>query len=204
MKKEIYLIRHGETDFNRKGIVQGRGVNSSLNETGKKQAQAFHQYFRHIEFDFLFSSSLLRTQQTLEPFRLEGYPLNITETLDEINWGIHEGKTSDKETHHQYKDLIRLWSEGKVDEKIPEGESPIELQKRQLIFLNEILPKYHGKVLICSHGRAIRSLLCTMLGRPLSEMDTFPHTNLSLYQLMHQEENFTLQLHNYTVHLQSI
>ncbi|HYG15236.1 MAG TPA: histidine phosphatase family protein, partial [Bacteroidia bacterium] len=40
-KKTIYLVRHGETEFNRMGIVQGSGVDSELNETGRKQADLF-------------------------------------------------------------------------------------------------------------------------------------------------------------------
>jgi len=45
LKKTIYIIRHGETDLNRLGIVQGRGMDTSLNEKGLEQAEAFYQAY---------------------------------------------------------------------------------------------------------------------------------------------------------------
>ena len=50
MPKEIYIIRHGETDYNRQGIVQGQGVDTSLNDLGRRQASAFFEHYRHIDF----------------------------------------------------------------------------------------------------------------------------------------------------------
>ena len=49
-KKTIYLIRHGETDFNRQGIVQGSGVDSDLNELGLAQAEAFFPELPRYQF----------------------------------------------------------------------------------------------------------------------------------------------------------
>jgi 2,3-bisphosphoglycerate-dependent phosphoglycerate mutase len=198
--REIFLVRHGETDFNRQGIVQGRGVNSSLNENGIKQAKAFFEHFKHIHFDAVFASTLQRTHQTLEPFVQQGYKLIVHEELDEI----HEGRTSDREMHNEFFKITNNWREGILHEKISGGESPLELQQRQLRFINEILPNYKGTILICSHGRAMRSLLCTMLNKNLSEMDSFPHTNLSLYKLVHRENRFEIDWHNYTQHLNEL
>jgi broad specificity phosphatase PhoE len=46
MDKELYIIRHGETDLNKQGIVQGRGINSDLNDTGRAQAAAFFKMYK--------------------------------------------------------------------------------------------------------------------------------------------------------------
>lgn len=46
MTKYIYILRHGETDYNRRGIVQGSGVDAELNEYGRLQAEAFFRYYR--------------------------------------------------------------------------------------------------------------------------------------------------------------
>ncbi|MBK7958290.1 MAG: histidine phosphatase family protein [Bacteroidetes bacterium] len=67
-EKEIYIIRHGETDMNKRNMVQGRGVNSVLNEHGHRQAKAFFEAYRHIPFEIAYSSSLTRTIQTIQPF----------------------------------------------------------------------------------------------------------------------------------------
>lgn len=200
--KEIYIIRHGETDYNRQGIVQGKGVNSSINEKGVLQAEMFHNQFKNIKFDHLLASTLQRTQQTLQPFVNDGYDLKLHEELDEINWGIHEGRKTTPILQNQYEYITTGWRNGNVDLKIEQGESPRELQERQLRFINTILPNYDGKILVCTHGRAMRSLLCTMLEKPLSEMDSFPHTNLSLYKMNQQESGvFEIDWFNYLEHL---
>jgi probable phosphoglycerate mutase len=47
LTREFFIIRHGETDFNLQGIVQGRGVDPSLNETGRRQANQFYEYYKN-------------------------------------------------------------------------------------------------------------------------------------------------------------
>jgi len=205
MKKEIYIIRHGETDLNKSGIVQGRGMNSQLNEKGKMQAQAFFRHFGNEAFEIIYTSSLLRSQQTVQPFVNAGHSIFPHHELDEISWGIYEGRLPDRQTSQEYVDMLKKWRSGVLDEKIPGGESPRELQQRQLKFIENILkPSAHKKILICSHGRAIRSLLCTMLGHDLSKMDDYPHQNLSLYKIYFNSKGFELDWFNYTKHVEGI
>lgn len=202
--REIYIIRHGETDYNRKGLVQGRHVDAEINERGRRQALAFFRHFSQIRFDALFASTLQRTYQTLEPFAAAGYHIMRFAELDEIDWGIHEGRITDQEAHSEFHRITAQWRQGILEEKIPGGESPRDLQRRQLTFLHDILPLYRGNILICTHGRAMRSLLCTMLRKELSEMDSFPHSNLSLYQLKQINNDFIIEKFNYTRHLEGI
>lgn len=199
--KEIYLVRHGQTDYNRKGIIQGRGVNSELNETGRAQALAFYEHYKHEVFDDVLVSELIRTHQTLAHFEQAGYILNKHAELDEIDWGNHEGKGGDPRLAGEYLALTEKWKAGFLTAKIEGGESPLELQVRQRQFIDNILPNYGPRVLVCSHGRAIRSMLCNMLNVPLSQMDDFPHTNLSLYKLHQFGDKFEIVLFNSTEHL---
>lgn len=67
-KKTIYLIRHGETEYNKRGIIQGSGINSDLNDKGKHQAQLFYMAYKHISFDKIYISELNRTYQSVAPF----------------------------------------------------------------------------------------------------------------------------------------
>ncbi|MDO8991677.1 MAG: histidine phosphatase family protein, partial [Daejeonella sp.] len=97
MKKTIYIIRHGETDLNKLGIVQGRGMDSSLNEKGLEQAEAFYQAYKQIPFDKIYTSSLKRTHQTVQKFIDSKIPWVQYPGLDELGWGIHEGKESTEE-----------------------------------------------------------------------------------------------------------
>ena len=201
IKQQLYIIRHGETDYNRNGIIQGRGVNMPLNETGRWQAQAFYEYHRDIEFDVIFTSELLRSQETVQPFIEAGYTYNPHPGLDEIDWGIHEGKMATLHMQSEYKYIVESWREGDLSQKIPGGESPLELQQRQRQFIEDVLPDHQGRVLICMHGRAMRSFLCTLLDQPLHKMDEFPHQNLSLYKLNREEQGYAVELFNYLGHL---
>ena len=87
-EKNIYIVRHGQTDFNLKGIVQGRGVDSSLNETGFRQAQLLFEKYKDIPFDNILTSTLRRTHQTVSPFAEIGLHHTPKVALDEISWGI--------------------------------------------------------------------------------------------------------------------
>jgi len=178
--KELYLIRHGETDLNKKGIVQGRGVNSSLNETGRRQAAQFHEQYKEAGFEKIYISSLQRTYESIEPFVQMDIPVEKFAELDEISWGRHEGQVSGN-SYREFHDLIKAWKQGQVSNRISGGESPLEVQERLQIFLKHLDQTEEKKVLICSHGRSIRILLCTLFNRTLQEMDAYPHHNLCLY-----------------------
>ena len=66
MIKKIYLTRHGQTDYNLKGVVQGSGIDADLNATGRAQANAFYQAYKDHPFDKLYVSGLKRTFQSMD------------------------------------------------------------------------------------------------------------------------------------------
>ena len=70
LETTLYVVRHGETEFNRKRMVQGRGIDAPLNEKGVSQAKALAR-FRDWDVDVAYSSTLLRAKQTARIF-LEG------------------------------------------------------------------------------------------------------------------------------------
>lgn len=204
MKKELYLVRHGQTDYNKKGIIQGRGIDSDINARGKRQAQAFFDAFGHVPFDKVYISTLKRTRQTLSPFEERGVLLNPHAGLDEMHWGVHEGKRSTTKLKREYNSILSKWQGGELDFRMPEGESPNDLRVRQMAFIDEVIHPFEGKMLICSHGRALRSLICNLVGKSLSEMDQFPHANVSLYKLNFESDRFEIDLFNYREHLLNI
>jgi broad specificity phosphatase PhoE len=179
--RELYIIRHGQTDYNAKGIVQGKGVNQPLNSLGRMQAAAFYEAYKHIAFDALFSSSLLRAQQTIAPFASGDIPHQSMSELDEISWGEWEGDMTTHETDKAFFDLTESWKRGETNKKVMGGESPEDLRQRQLKFLAYLETTSYQRVLIATHGRFIRAFMCTLAGVPLSEMENFNHVNLCLY-----------------------
>jgi broad specificity phosphatase PhoE len=202
-KKTIYLIRHGQTEYNLQGIIQGRGIDSDLNEIGKLQAEAFFQSYQHIKFDTIYTSTLKRTQQSVQAFINLGIPTKAHDGLDEINWGVYEGKKVTVEHRTTFEHITSRWRNGNLDYAPEGGESPMELQDRQkgaLEFISE--SQVEKNILVCMHGRAMRSFLCLMLNKPLELMDDFPHTNLCLYKLvLHRDSSIALIEKNNTSHL---
>jgi len=202
LKKTIYIIRHGETDLNKLGIVQGRGMDSILNEKGLEQSEAFYQAYKHIPFDKIYTSSLKRTHQTVQKFIAVNIPWIQYPGLDELGWGIHEGQESTKELISHFHTLVNQWRAGELHHKFERGESPLEVKERQLIVLEHLIEENDDEnILICMHGRAMRLFLCLLTNRPLAEMDNFPHSNTTLYKLGYNGKQFHVLDFNNTDHL---
>ncbi len=205
--KTVYLIRHGETDFNRQGVVQGSGVDSDLNELGRIQAEAFFQYYQHITFDKVYTSGLKRTHQSVHKFLQKNLPWEQHKGLNEISWGVREGKIPNSRDNEYYKVLIDSWIAGEINTPSEGGESPADVIARQKPVIDLILSRPEEEtILIAMHGRAIRILLTLLLERPLNEMDTFDHANLCLYKLVYdyKTSSFTLELACDITHLKEI
>ena len=93
MTKTLYIVRHGQTDLNKRGIIQGRGMDTDLNDESRKQALAFFNAYKNVPFDKIYISKLKRTQQSIQRFIDLGIPYEKLAGLDELGWGIHEGQS---------------------------------------------------------------------------------------------------------------
>ncbi len=164
----VYIVRHGQTEWNLKGLLQGHG-DSPLTPEGEKQARAIAQELKHVHFDEIFASDLLRAKRTAQVIALEKkIAIKTTQALRERNYGIYEGKPYTKynkaleELLLQYKhlnenQLSQLLSKHGV-ESIPQSVS------RFITFLREMAVGFKGKtILIVTHGGLMRHLL-THLG----------------------------------------
>lgn len=199
--KKIYLIRHGQTEFNKLGIVQGSGVNSSLNETGRAQAQAFYDYYKQIPFDKIYTSALIRTSESVAGFINSGIPVEHRKELNEISWGEMDGKLASGSEKNQYWDLLDRWKAGQVDFSMWGGESPVQVQNRLRVVVKEWEKGNAENLLVCMHGRAIRILLSTLMDTPLVKMDQYEHSNLCLYKLSFREGIYQIEEANNVEHL---
>ncbi len=206
-KKVIYLIRHGETDFNKMGVVQGSGIDSELNELGQQQAIAFFEKYKDVQFDKIYTSRLKRTHQSVQQFIALGLPWEQYSGLNEISWGSKEGKIPNDIDNLYYKELIESWSSGDVTRKAEEGESPMDVVNRQMPVIDTILSKKEeNTILVAMHGRAIRILLTFLLDNDLKNMDSYEHANLCLYKLIYNYDNqkFKVELSNDVSHLSEL
>ncbi len=198
------MLRHGQTDYNLRGIVQGSGVDSSLNETGRKQSVDFYSAYRHHGFDQVYTSALKRTHETVQTFIDDGLPWQVLKDLNEISWGKHEGEPITPEEDRYYQWMLKQWQRGDTDHKIDGGESPDEVALRLKSAINIIQSSSHQNILVCMHGRAMRVLLCLLLNYPIRCMDLFEHQNACVYELQFTGTMFHILKHNEVSHLKSL
>lgn len=200
--KIIYIVRHGQTDFNRLGIVQGSGVDSSLNATGWKQAWAFYEKYKDENFDAVLTSKLLRTHETMTPFIKDGLPWEQYEEINEICWGKHEGKKSSPAMKKAFLELLEAWDHGHYDARIGGGESAQEMWDRLSVFVDKLKRRPEERLLVCSHGRAMRCLMTILSEDPIHKMKDYHHANTGLYLVDYTPDVFKFQLQNDVSHLE--
>lgn len=166
----VYLARHGETDWNLKGLIQGH-TDIPLNETGKKQAFELAAAIKDkgISIRKIYSSDLQRARETAE---IAAQVLLVeTEALkgiQEVNLGRWEGYTW-KQVREFFPDEYRKWYNNRRYEVPPEGESYEQVLQRVVPVLSRISSEEEN-VLVVVHSAVIMALLSYIYEKPFEEM----------------------------------
>lgn len=158
---QLYVVRHGQTDYNVKRIFQGR-TDIPLNETGLEQARQTAQYFKDVKIDNIIVSPLTRTKQTAS------YIIDITkvqpiydERLIERCFGDYEG------TENKGEPKLKLFLDYEMNLSDENVESIQDLFKRVYSYLDELKEKYHDKsVVLVTHGAVSIPIECYFKGLP--------------------------------------
>lgn len=201
----LYLVRHGETDENRTGIVQGSGVDSVLNERGCAQAQALAQRFADKPIDSVYASTLQRAQQTAEIAAQPHEPISKTylHDLREISWGVFEGQAPSPERDAAMDAVKAEWKKGRYEYAMEAGESIRDVQARALRAVEHVVARAAGaSVLVVAHGRYLRILLASILDEyGLADMHRLQHSNTCVNRVVYREGAFRADTLNCTAHL---
>ncbi|HAW49733.1 TPA: phosphoglycerate mutase [bacterium] len=197
---ELYLVRHGESTWNRKDKIQGQS-NPHLSEKGIKQAELLKKRLMDIPFDFVYSSPLKRAYKTAEIVVDGKYPIVKDKRLSEIHLGIWE-RLPAKRLYKESKEF-RDWFV-KTTEVTPEGgESLFEFRDRVSSFFDEIIQKNSGKNrgFIFSHSGVISIWLASLLAMDINKVWSIPVDNGSLTIIRIKNPQFLLIAFNDTCHL---
>lgn len=172
----IYLVRHGETEWNVKKLIQGQ-TDIPLNKKGEKQAKELAEKLRHIKFDAVFSSDLVRAKKTAEIISLEKKLAVITtKALRERLFDRFEGKHL-SQLRKILGELILLPKEKQKKLELNDVENDEQLTNRFIPFIREVAVAYQGKnVLVVSHGGLIRAFL-SHIGFKMPEYSEKPMKN---------------------------
>ena len=158
---KLYIIRHGQTDWNRARLLQGR-TDIPLNEWGRRVAQLTKEGLKDVVFDMAFTSPLIRARETAELI-LEGrnIPIIDDDRLIEVNFGPYEGESFQLEDEN----LQNFFSKPEVYYSVDGSESIESVFERTATFLSELYKKQecqNSTILVSTHGAALCGLLCNI------------------------------------------
>jgi broad specificity phosphatase PhoE len=188
----VYLLRHGQTDYNAQGNKYCGRTDISMNEKGLRQANELREQMQGMVFDGVFSSPLNRAKETARI--VTGQEPQTDERLIEIDFGLWEGKTrgdfvaEDPETWEQWERDPMLHRAGRT------GESGAEVLERVTSFFNDLAP---GNYLVVAHNGVNRLFLAHQLGMPLRNYRKLVQENSRITRLrISEEEGFVLEMLN--------
>lgn len=168
----IYLMRHGETDWNKARRLQGQS-DIPLNEYGIKLAVKTAEALAEVPFDMAFSSPLGRAKETAETILGDRKtPLHTDVRLKEINFGINEGVCFDAAKKNPEDPLHDFFCRPECYLPPEDAESFAQVAERGRGFLQEEILPLESRcktVLIVAHGAFNRSLLNSIMGTPLKD-----------------------------------
>jgi broad specificity phosphatase PhoE len=177
----VFLLRHGETAWNKQGRVMGR-TQVPLDADGIKQIQKIAPLVAPLELDGIYTSPLRRAVQTARVVA-EGtnLPIRKSEGLNEIAFGDWAGRYFDDLVHDA---LYRSFIKSPAKTVLPGGETISDVQRRGLSVINEAAQKVPGgRFLFVSHGDVIRAILSHYMKLPLNEYRRLRVDNGSLSAL---------------------
>ncbi|WP_130099464.1 2,3-diphosphoglycerate-dependent phosphoglycerate mutase GpmB [Siccibacter turicensis] len=163
---QVYLVRHGETQWNAERRIQGQS-DSALTNKGEQQAQQVGERAKALGITHIIASDLGRTRRTAEIIAAAcGCDVTLDARLRELDMGVLEQRHLDSLTDEE-EGWRRQLVNGTADGRIPDGESMLELSQRMHGALNACLDLPEGsRPLLVSHGMALGCLVSTILGLP--------------------------------------
>jgi probable phosphoglycerate mutase len=193
---KVYLVRHGETPWNKEKRFQGQ-IDVPLNDYGRQIAEETRRAMPPVEFDRVYSSPLCRARETAEILLRDkpDFPVIVDDRLKEFGFGSYEGSSisavADDPTHPMYD---CLWHPDTY--QAPEGaESFSHLIARAESFVNDCLLPLEGicrNVLVTAHGALNRAIVVALGHKSVADFWTIPYYNCAVTILELTGGRFTL------------
>ncbi len=201
MSNTIYLVRHGQTNWNILGKTQGHG-NSNLTQKGIDQATELADSMIEYPIDYIYSSDLGRAVETAE---IIGNKLNLevmeTPALREMGFGEWEGLLI-KEIQENYADIYRTWRDEPHLVEIPGGETLHIIKERTDKFIEELNKKYDNKhIVLVTHSVTARVMLLSALNSSVENIYRIRQGNTALNVIEYKDYGPVVIKMNDTSHI---
>jgi len=176
LKRHIYILRHGETEYGEVKRYLGH-TDCKLSEKGVNEAKQLAYIFSESDavINSIFSSDLIRCKSTVN-IAFPERKTTFLEDLREVNMGDLDGLTFD-EVKSKQPEIFKNRGENIAEFTPINGESFRQCQQRAITVFNYIIHSTKGNVVICSHAGFIRTLLCSLLKLDLSDMFNIKQDN---------------------------
>ena len=197
----IFLIRHGETEWNKQNRLQGNS-DVHLSPEGFHQAITLAEHAPFRNADAIYSSNLARAMETArviaERFNLT---VKLMPELREMNYGDWEGRFISELAKESPEAFGKFFTDPERCHP-PHGETFLECQARVMIGIRDIIDKHENqKVIVVSHGATNRLILAAALDVPIHKLWSISQFNMALNVLRVDDGEFTVELMNSTLHL---
>lgn len=167
--KEIYFVRHGETDMNVEKRCQGR-IDAPLNETGRRQVEEASENFRGVKVDSIYASPLSRAMDSAAPIsRITGLPITPLEWLMEFDHGELEGMNSE-EADAACPGIMDTWINRPHEAVFPGGETLEDVGERVSKGILELAGSTNGTAAAVTHQVITGVARCLAMGEDFSHV----------------------------------
>ena len=202
---KILVIRHGETDWNKKHVFQGQ-TDTQLNDKGVRQAVAAARCLESVHITAAYSSDLSRAKLTAE-IAAEPHALNVETDvrMREFCFGVFEGLSHDQLMESEWAEHFMRYKQDPFRNRPPHGEQPSQVMERVSLFLHDICSKHQPgeTVLVAGHGGSCRMLICAALGAAAEVNRHIRLDNCSISELECRDGYIMINKLNDTHHLAS-
>ncbi len=202
--KRLYLLRHGETEWNTKRITQGT-TDIELTARGIEQAQNVANRLVSEKIDYIYASNLSRAYETARIIgKTIGVDVETASGIREMHFGGWQG-LSVEDLKNQYPKEHIIWRSEPHKWSLEGAETLLQVQERTLTTVNNLRKKHPDKnVLLVSHGAAIKALLLGILDIDLSNYHKLMSSNTGLSIVDYNREYPIISLLNDTCHLREV
>lgn len=201
--KKIYLMRHGQSEGNELGIVQGTN-DSVLSNQGIEEAKAASELIRNFKIDKIYTSELSRAKQTAEIIgKNNDIEVEVVREFIELDFGNWQGKKFE-DIKKVYKDDFLIWKKNPDKAHIDGFEGIENGKKRMLEGFNKIEKDNLENILIVSHGSALKCLIIGLLGMDNSFYKNMVMSNTGISLIEKGDYNIIMRFYNNFFHLEKI
>jgi len=201
MMTSIYLVRHGQTAWNREEIFRGR-TDVPLDEIGLKQAELVGEYFKGTKIHGIYSSPLARAWETAQKIaKFHSLKVQPLDGIIDMSFGDWEGH-SHQEIRKNNAEIYRQWVESPHIVRLPGGETLNGVRSRSMAALEEVIRLNPEKTIVLISHRVINKvLICGILGIDNSHFWQIRQDTTAINLIHYRNGKYFLSLMNETCHL---